>query len=121
MCAPRAAGTATKPSAPAAGPPNASRIAAATACASARAHAASRPLEPAPEAAAVPERITSPELRRLWEMGEPLTVLDVRTERSYRDDPEIATGAIRMPPDDAVRMARERGLQMHGTVVLYCT
>jgi hypothetical protein len=81
---------------------------------------AARP-EPAPEAAAVPERITIPELRRLWEMGEPVTVLDVRTERSYRDDPEIATGAIRMPPDDAVRMARERGLQMHGTVVLYCT
>jgi NhaP-type Na+/H+ or K+/H+ antiporter len=81
---------------------------------------AARP-EPAPEAAAVPERITIPELRRLWEMGAPVTVLDVRTERSYRDDPEIATGAIRMPPDEAVRMARERGLQMHGTVVRYCT
>ena len=68
-----------------------------------------------------PERITIPELRRLWEQGEPVTVLDVRTERSYRDDPQIATGAIRMPPDDAVRLARERGLDQHGTLVLYCT
>jgi NhaP-type Na+/H+ or K+/H+ antiporter len=73
----------------------------------------------APEA--VPERITIPELRELWGRGEPVTILDVRTERSYRDDPQIAAGAIRMPPDDAVRLARERGLDHHGTLVLYCT
>jgi NhaP-type Na+/H+ or K+/H+ antiporter len=78
-----------------------------------------RPREQPGEAA--PERITIPELRRLWEQGEPVTVLDVRTERSYRDDPQIARDAIRMPPDDAVRLARERGLDQHGTVVLYCT
>jgi hypothetical protein len=60
-------------------------------------------------------------MRRLWEQNELVTVLDVRTERSYRDDTHIATGAIRMPPDEAVRMASERGLELHGTVVLYCT
>jgi cell volume regulation protein A len=70
---------------------------------------------------AVPEKITIPELRRLLAEGEPVTVLDVRTERSYRDDPQMAEGAIRMPPDDAVRLARERGLDHHGTLVLYCT
>ena len=59
--------------------------------------------------------------RALIRRGEPVTLLDVRTERSYRDDPEIAEGAIRMPPDDAVRLARERGLDHHGSVVLYCT
>jgi NhaP-type Na+/H+ or K+/H+ antiporter len=69
----------------------------------------------------VPERITIPEMQQLREQGERVTVLDVRTERSYRDDPQIAVGAIRMPPDDAVRMARERGLDHHGTLVLYCT
>jgi hypothetical protein len=69
----------------------------------------------------VPERITVDELRKLRERGEPVTVLDVRTERSYRDDPQIAAGAIRMPPDDAVRLARERGLDQHGSLVLYCT
>ena len=82
--------------------------------------------EPAPAAPAsmeeeAPERITIGELRKLWERKEPVTVLDVRTERSYRDDPRIAAGAIRMPPDDAVRLARERGLDQHGTLVLYCT
>jgi NhaP-type Na+/H+ or K+/H+ antiporter len=78
--------------------------------------------EPAPAAPErVPERITIPELRQLWERSEPVTVVDVRTERSYRDDPQIARDAIRMPPDDAVRLARERGLDQHGTVVLYCT
>ncbi|MBA3319489.1 MAG: cation:proton antiporter [Gemmatimonadales bacterium] len=80
---------------------------------------------PAPPSSAaseqVAERISIPELRRLWEEGETVTVVDVRTERSYRDDPQIARDAIRMPPDDAVRLARERGLDQHGTAVLYCT
>ena len=80
-----------------------------------------RETRPAAAREAVAEKITIPELRRLWERNEPVTVLDVRTERSYRDDPQIAKDAIRMPPDDAVRLARERGLDQHGTVVLYCT
>lgn len=81
---------------------------------------------PASPTAAAPatddgEKITVGEYRRLRDAGQPVTVLDVRTERSYRDDPARAVGAIRMPPDDAVRLARERGLSNHGTVVLYCT
>lgn len=76
---------------------------------------------PKSESAPVPERIAIAELRQLWERGEPVTLLDVRTERSYRDDPEAARGAIRMPPDDAVRLARERGLDPGATLVLYCT
>jgi len=70
--------------------------------------------------APVPERITIQEFRDLHRSGEPILVLDVRTERSYRDDPNIGVGAIRMPPDDAVRLARERGLDQHATLVLYC-
>jgi NhaP-type Na+/H+ or K+/H+ antiporter len=81
-----------------------------------------RVAEPAPAAGEqVPERITIPELRHMWERGEPVTLVDVRTERSYRDDAQIARDAVRMPPDDAVRLARERGLDQHGTLVLYCT
>jgi hypothetical protein len=68
----------------------------------------------------VPERITIQEFRDLHRSGEPILVLDVRTERSYRDDPGIGVGAIRMPPDDAVRLARERRLDQHATLVLYC-
>jgi NhaP-type Na+/H+ or K+/H+ antiporter len=74
----------------------------------------------AAEGAEEPERITIAELRRLQQAGAPVIVADVRTERSYRDDPNTAAGAIRLPPDDAVRLARERRLDQHATLVLYC-
>ncbi|HET6578394.1 MAG TPA: cation:proton antiporter [Gemmatimonadales bacterium] len=83
-----------------------------------------RPAPSVPDAAQeepdAPERITIDELRRLQRSGAPVIVADVRTERSYRDDPNIAAGAIRLPPDDAVRLARERRLDQHATLVLYC-
>jgi hypothetical protein len=75
---------------------------------------------PAPAGETVPERITIAEFRDLHQSGAPLIVGDVRTERSYRDDPLIGVGAIRLPPDDAVRLARERRLDQHATLVLYC-
>ncbi|MBA3761681.1 MAG: hypothetical protein H0X07_14245 [Gemmatimonadales bacterium] len=68
----------------------------------------------------MPERITLAETRKLQEAGEPVVLADVRTDRSYQDDPLQAKGAIRVPPDDAVRQARQLGLDAHGTVVLYC-
>jgi NhaP-type Na+/H+ or K+/H+ antiporter len=68
----------------------------------------------------LPEKITLDEVRRLITAGAPMELLDVRTERSYRDDNLTATGAIRMPPDDAVRIAREIGLSHHASLVLYC-
>jgi sodium/hydrogen antiporter len=70
--------------------------------------------------APVPERITIAEMRRLQEAGEPMVLADVRTDRTYQSDNLRAKGAIRLPPDDAVRRARELGLDNHGTVVLYC-
>lgn len=83
------------------------------------------PVEPpkakaAPREARVPERITIEEMRDLQQAGEPVTVADVRTDRTYEQDNLRAKGAIRLPPDDAVRRARELGLDTHGTVVLYC-
>jgi sodium/hydrogen antiporter len=68
----------------------------------------------------VPERITLDELRQLQEAGAPLVVADVRTDRSYAADNLRARGAVRLPPDDAVRRARQLGLDHHATVVLYC-
>jgi NhaP-type Na+/H+ or K+/H+ antiporter len=75
--------------------------------------------EPDP-AAKVPERITLEELRRLREAGEPVILADVRTDRSYVADNLKAAGAIRLPPEDAVRRARELALDQPATVVLYC-
>ena len=75
----------------------------------------------APATAEEPERITVAELRRLGETGQPVVVADVRTERSFRDDGFRAAGSVRLPPDDAVRLARERGIPKEATLVLYCT
>ena len=83
----------------------------------------SPPARPAPvatSAKSVPERITIDEMLRLQETGEPVVVADVRTGRSYNESSLQAQGAVRLPPDDAVRQARQLGLDHHGTVVLYC-
>ena len=68
----------------------------------------------------VPERITIPEYRVLVERQEPVVIVDVRTDRTYRDDPLRARGAVRLIPDDAVRDARQLGLDQHATLVVYC-
>ena len=73
------------------------------------------------EEAEAPERIPLDEVRRLRQDGHPHVLLDVRTERSYRDDPERAAGALRFPPDDAARLAREHGLDPGALLILYCT
>jgi sodium/hydrogen antiporter len=82
-----------------------------------------RPIAQSPQPIAespLAEKITLDEVRALMASGAPLVLGDVRTERSWRDDDLQATGAIRLPPDDAVRLAREIGLSHHATVVLYC-
>jgi rhodanese-related sulfurtransferase len=79
-------------------------------------------VEPAQAAAAaeVPERITVGELRELWAREEPVVLVDVRTDRTYRGDALRARGAVRLPPEDAVRTARQLGLEQHATLVVYC-
>jgi sodium/hydrogen antiporter len=67
-----------------------------------------------------PERITLDEVKRLQQDGKPVIIADVRTDRTYQTDNLQAKGSVRLPPDDAVRRARELGLDHHGTVVLYC-
>jgi len=81
----------------------------------------------APVAAAPPrvddevaERLTILELRALWQRHEPVIVIDARTERSYRDDALRARDAVRLVPDDAVRTARQLGLDLHATLAVYC-
>jgi hypothetical protein len=78
------------------------------------------PVTHEPDPAKVPERITLDEFRALRDSGKPFILADVRTDRSYTTDNLQAEGAIRLPPDDAVRRARELGLDHHATVVLYC-
>ena len=75
---------------------------------------------PAAGTAAVPERITIEEVRELQRSGEQIVLADVRTARTFEDDPFIARGAVRLPPDDAVRLARNHGIPWKATLVAYC-
>jgi NhaP-type Na+/H+ or K+/H+ antiporter len=66
------------------------------------------------------QRISLDELGRLWQAKEPVTILDVRTERSYEEDDLQAKGALRMPPDHVAERARELGLKQEAWLVAYC-
>jgi sodium/hydrogen antiporter len=66
------------------------------------------------------QRISLDELRRLWQANEPVTILDVRTDRSYEEDDLQAQGALRMPPDHVAERARELGLKQEAWLVAYC-
>ncbi|MFL6212889.1 MAG: cation:proton antiporter [Blastocatellia bacterium] len=66
------------------------------------------------------QSITFDELQRLWQAGEPVTLLDVRTERSLEGADTQAKGAVRMPPDHVAERARELGLNKEAWLVAYC-
>ena len=75
---------------------------------------------PAAPAVEVPERITIGELRELQAHEAPVVLVDARSDRTYRGDGLRAAGAVRVPPEDAVRTARQLGLEQHATLVVYC-
>jgi NhaP-type Na+/H+ or K+/H+ antiporter len=84
-------------------------------------HAASGQLGAAGESARIgPSRISLEELTSLWQAGEPVTILDVRTERSLEGEGVQAKGAVRMPPDHVAERARELGLERETWLVAYC-
>ena len=82
---------------------------------------ASRQLGPESDGAQVDsQRISLDELRRLWQAKEPVTILDVRTERSFEEDNLQAKGAVRMPPDHVAERAIELGLKKEAWLVAFC-
>jgi sodium/hydrogen antiporter len=78
-------------------------------------------LTPGGNGVAPPDRITLAELQQLQDQGEPVALIDVRTERSYRSSTEMAAGAIRIAPDRAVAALRAAGVPQNAWVVAYCT
>ncbi len=66
------------------------------------------------------QSISLDELRRLQQSGEPVIILDVRTERSLETSEQQAQGAIRLPPDDVAQRARELGLPKDAWLIAYC-
>ena len=83
-------------------------------------------LEPAPlsQSAAVvdppPGPITIDEMRALQANGEPIVIVDGRSNRTYDGDPLTAVGSVRLSPDDPVRDATEKRLSQRATLVVYC-
>ncbi len=67
------------------------------------------------------DRVSIADLRRLWENGAEVVILDVRTERSYNREPLQAAGSVRMQPDHIVERAQELNLPRDAWIVAYCT
>jgi NhaP-type Na+/H+ or K+/H+ antiporter len=78
-------------------------------------HTSASPPEVADEAV-----ITIDQLRARLERGEPVQLIDARADRNWQQDDRTARGAVRLSPNDAVRTARELGLDRRGSLVVYC-
>ncbi len=93
--------------------------------AAARVATTRRPLPVLQEGAAVeedlPDRLSLDELADLERRGEPVHLLDVRTEASYLSSPSRAAGAARAPAERAVEVVRTMGLPPGAWIVSYCT
>jgi sodium/hydrogen antiporter len=66
------------------------------------------------------QSISIAQLRHLWDIGAPVVILDVRTDRTYDPSPMQAHGAIRLSPDHVGERARELGLPHDAWIVAYC-
>lgn len=69
----------------------------------------------------VPDRMTLEQLHLHESRGEPVVLIDVRTERSYRASETMAAGALRVPPEQAVAALKRNGVPTNAWVVAYCT
>ncbi|HSF29877.1 MAG TPA: cation:proton antiporter [Candidatus Tectomicrobia bacterium] len=68
-----------------------------------------------------PQSISIAQLRHLWDIGAPVVILDVRTDRAYDPSPTQVRGAIRLPPDHVGERARELELPRDAWLVAYCS
>ncbi|GAB4125742.1 MAG: hypothetical protein Fur005_43920 [Roseiflexaceae bacterium] len=74
-----------------------------------------------PPAIHPPDRITIEQLRHYQEQGEPLILLDVRSERSFEASSQLARGALRATPERALLALRAAGVPADAWVVAFCT
>ncbi|HYG63281.1 MAG TPA: cation:proton antiporter [Thermoanaerobaculia bacterium] len=66
------------------------------------------------------ERISLNEVRRLWDQGEPVIVLDVRRERALAESDSTVQGAVRLDPDRAVADAERLHLPKEAWLIAFC-
>ena len=73
-----------------------------------------------PASALPAESLTITQLRRLWDTGVPVVILDVRTDRTYDPSSTQAHRAVRLPPDHVAERASELNLPREAWLVAYC-
>lgn len=66
------------------------------------------------------QSISLADLERLQNSGEPVLILDVRTDRSRDTSDFQAKGSIRLPPDHVVAEAEEMNLPREAWLIAYC-
>jgi NhaP-type Na+/H+ or K+/H+ antiporter/rhodanese-related sulfurtransferase len=66
------------------------------------------------------EFITLDEFKELLQKGEPVVILDVRTERTFEIDQKQAKEAVRINPAFAVKQATEKNLPRNAWIIAYC-
>ena len=66
------------------------------------------------------QQISLEELQRLRQSGEPVIILDVRTDRSIEGSDVQGKGALRLPPEQVVQQARELKLPKDAWLIAYC-
>jgi sodium/hydrogen antiporter len=75
---------------------------------------------PDPTARNDDDLISVEELRKLQSVGAPVLVVDVRAETSFNSSALLAQGALRIPPDQAVRRITELNIPRHSWIVAFC-
>ena len=64
-------------------------------------------------------RISAPELKERLERGDPIVIVDLRSDLGYHGDGVKITGALWIPPDDFEKRYTE--IPQGHPVVMYCT
>jgi NhaP-type Na+/H+ or K+/H+ antiporter len=67
-----------------------------------------------------PEYITIADVQDLQRRAEPVIIVDARSERTYDESTESIPGAVRLPPESAVRTAAQRHLPKHAVLAVLC-
>jgi NhaP-type Na+/H+ and K+/H+ antiporter len=66
------------------------------------------------------EYISISEVKDLQSRSQPPLIIDARSDRTYDDRTEEIPGAIRLHPDRAVQMARDRGIPKTAVLAVLC-
>ena len=66
------------------------------------------------------ERISIDEVLRLQQSGEPVVMLDVRTDRSLETSDSQVRAAVRLPPEHVIAKANELNLPKDAWLIAYC-